>query len=345
MVAPPMTWLSPAPRRLQRSRRVARGVRTSRLSCLPRLSRPLVVALSVAQLLAPANVHATALAMPAMHAAVQGAPPPCPKDPTAAPPSEALALKNAAQEMRAAESHIKASRLFRDAVEELPDCATYADERLLWSLWAIESFDRAGVADESGDLLRATEDAVAKIEASPNGDLMSDYPRLVAARDRMRGSASPQESAPVSPQEQAPGQRTPLATRLGIGLMASGGTLVVAGTIVSGIYSARANRLTDRLAGGGGIYEQWAAADCGATAEAGEASACAGLRDARADIRREGVAVNRVVITSLVLVAIGSAVVLAGLGSYLHGRKTTRRAHARLRVVPTFGGLSLSGTF
>ncbi|HEY0133967.1 MAG TPA: hypothetical protein VGB85_07800 [Nannocystis sp.] len=341
-----MTWLSPAPRRLQRSRRVARG-RLFRLPDLPDLLDLLVMALSVAQVLAPTSVHAmpmmpTMLAAPAVHA-MQAPPPPCPEDPTATPPSEALALKNAAQEMRAAESYVKASRLFRDAVEELPDCATYADERLLWSLWAIETFDKAGVADESGELLHATEDAVTRIEASPNGRLMPDYPRLVAARDRMRDTA-PRRPFMRAPRATNP-NRAPLATRLGVGLMASGGPLVLAGTIVAGVYSARANRLTDRLAGGGGIYEQWAAAGCGPTAEAGEASACAGLRDARADIRREGVAVNRVVITSLVLVAIGSAIVLAGLGSYLHGRNTARRGHARVRMVPTFGGLSLSGSF
>ena len=311
----------------------------------------MAVVLSAAQLLTPANVQAAVKVMKVMKVMQDPQATPlrdCPEDPAAAPPSEALALKNAAQEMRAAQSLrslIKASRLFRDAVEELPDCATYADERLRWSLWAIETFDQAGITDEDGELLRSTVDAVTKIEASPNGRLMPDYPRLVAARDRMRDSAG---WRPLARRPRAHGaHKPPLATRLGVGLMASGGPLVLAGTIVAGVYSARANRLTDRLAGAGGIYEQWAAAGCGPTAESGEASACVGLRDARADIRREGATVNRVVITSLVLVAVGSAIVLAGLGSYLHGRTIARRdrASARLRILPTFGGLSLSGSF
>ncbi len=127
--------------------------------------------------------------------------------------------------------------------------------------------------------------------------------------------------------------------------MASGAPLLLTGTIVAGVYSARANGLTDRLTGDDGIYEQWTASGCGPAAEPGEASACAGLRDARADIRREGHTVNTIVITSLVMVAVGSVVVLAGLGSYLHGRSLGRRGQARLRVVPTFGGLSLRGAF
>ena len=292
----------------------------------------MVAVLATAQLLGPADVQA---ATQASQPAGAG----CPDDPAVAPPSDALALKNAAQEMRAAESWAKASRLFRDAVEELPDCATYADERLLWSLWAVETFERAEIKDD-GELLRSTEDAVTKIEASPNGRLHPDYPRLVGARDRLRASA---RGRPRSRRPPAVA-RAPFATRLGVGLMASGAPVLLTGTIVAGVYSARANALTDRLTGDNGIYEQWTAAGCGPAAEPGEAAACEGLRGTRADIRREGHTVNTVVITSLVMVAVGSVLVLAGLGSYLHGRSVARR-HAQLRVVPTFGGLAVHGRF
>ena len=292
----------------------------------------MVAVLATAQLLGPADVQA---ATQASQPAGAG----CPDDPAVAPPSDALALKNAAQEMRAAESWAKASRLFRDAVEELPDCATYADERLLWSLWAVETFERAEIKDD-GELLRSTEDAVTKIEASPNGRLHPDYPRLVGARDRLRASA---RGRPRSRRPPAVA-RAPFATRLGVGLMASGAPVLLTGTIVAGVYSARANALTDRLTGDNGIYEQWTAAGCGPAAEPGEAAACEGLRGTRADIRREGHTVNTVVITSLVMVAVGSVLVLAGLGSYLHGRSVTRR-HTQLRVVPTFGGLAVHGRF
>jgi len=325
-----MTGLPSAPRRLQRSRRDIRG------------SRLVAAALAITQLFGPAESQATSqTSQPA--GATQ---PACPADPAAAPPSEALALKNAAQEMRAAESWAKASRLFRDAVEELPNCATFADERLLWSLWAVETFERADIKDD-GQLLSSTEDAVTKIEATPNGRRHPDYPRLVDARDRLQANARwrPRlRRAP--PATRAPlGAHAPLATRLGVGLMVSGAPVLLTGTIVAGAYSARANALTDQLTGDGGIYEQWTASGCGPAAEPGEAAACAGLRDARADIRRDGQTVNTVVITSLVMVAVGSVIVLAGLGSYLHGRSIDRRSRAQLRVVPTFAGLALRGSF
>ncbi len=321
-----MTWLSPAPRRLERSRRA-----TARHAIV------LTASLGVMPIVMPTSVRAAARTQePALEPA-----PACPADPVAAPPSEALALKNAAQEMRAAQSWAKASRLFRDAVEELPACATYADERLRWSLWAVETFDRAQVADD-GQLLRALEDAVDKIETTPNGRLLPDYPQLVAARDRLR------DSAPWRPFTRAPDQpRKPMAIRLGIGLMAGGAPVLLTGTILAGVFGARAVVLNDRLTGPAGVYEQWGAAGCGPAAEPGEASACAGLRDTRTDIRSQGAAVNRVVIASLVLVGVGSAVVLAGLGTYLHGRKQGRRLGQRadLRILPSFGGLTISGRF
>lgn len=316
-----MTGLPSAPRRLKRSRRDLRG------------SRLVAAVLAMTQLFGSAESQAAT--QPA--GATQ---PACPDDPAAAPPSEALALKNAAQEMRAAESWAKASRLFRDAVEELPDCATYADERLLWSLWAVETFERADIEDD-GQLLSNTEDAVTKLEATPNGRLHPDYPRLVGARDRLRAGARWRPRLrPASPDA-----RAPLTTRLGVGLMASGAPLLLTGTIVAGVYSASANGLTHQLTGDAGIYEQWTASGCGPAADPGEAPACARLRDARAEIRREGQTVNTVVITSLVMVAVGSVIVLAGLGSYLHGRSVGRRRGAQLRVVPTFAGLALRGAF
>lgn len=333
-----MTRLSSAPRRLQRSRRGVGGSRASRASHasrlirLSRLSRLIIAALATVQLLGPAELQAATQAATQPRTA-------CPDDPAATPPSEALALKNAAQELRGAESWAKASRLFRDAVEELPDCATYADERILWSLWAVETFERADIEDD-GELLRSTEDAVTKIEATPNGRLHPDYPRLVDARARLRASARWQPRSRGQPS----GARAPFATRLGIGVMATGAPVLLTGTIVAGVYSARANGLTGQLTGEGGVYEQWTAASCGPAAEPGEAAACKGLRDTRADIRREGQTVNTMVITSLVMVAVGSVIVLAGLGSYLHGRSVARR-HAQLRVVPTFGGLAVHGRF
>lgn len=323
MVQPGMTWVPWAQRRLQRS---------------PRYAHLLALALATEGLV-PRPVQAAA------RSAIQAptAAPDCPEALDADPPSEALALKNAAQEMRAAQSWAKASRLFRDAVEELPDCATYADERLLWSLRAVDTFRQAEIADD-GTLLNFTEDSVRRLEAIPGGSQLPDYPRLVAARDELQDGARWRPRLAREPQSARP--QLPLAQRLGLGLMIGGGGLLLAGTVVTGIYSARANALTQQLSGPGGVYEQWAAEDCGPTIMLGESSRCSDLRADQAELRRDGFAANRAVIGSLVMVSVGAAVVLAGLGTYLHGRRAAPwRERSTLRLLPTAGGLVFSGRF
>ncbi len=328
-----MTWVPWAQRRRERRPR-CKAIRTG----ARRLTRTLAVMLTVAEIGAARPARAAATQGPATRRV-------CPEALDASPPSEALALKNAAQEMRAAQSWAKASRLFRDAVEELPDCATYADERLRWTLWAVDTHKQAGIADD-GALLDLTVDSVARLDAIPGGSTMPDYPRLVVLRDELRaGARSQPEPPPPVPSQTYRAQAPPLAQSLGIGLMASGAPLVITGTILTGVYSARARDLTRRLGGPGGVYEQWAAADCGQVAEPGESPRCAGLRDERSDIRSDGLASNRVVIASLVLVGVGAAVLFAGLGTYLHGRRARPARRAALRLLPAPGGLVLSGSF
>lgn len=322
MVLAAMTWLPPAQRRLQRRRR---GVR---LMALALATAEILAARPV--LAAHAAAHAPAVDPPAND---------CPADPEAAPPSEALALKNAAQELRAAQSWAKASRMFREAVDELPACDAFADERLLWTLLAVDTFKQAGVPDEDGALLHATDATVKHLDQTPHGRLLPDYPRVVAARDELRAGTPRWLRRPPPP------TRAPLATRLGLGLMISGAPVVLTGTILAGVYSSRAGQLSQQLTGPGGVYEQWSDIGCPPMAEPGEPSTCAGLRDTRADLRQQGFATNRVVIGSLVLVGVGAAIVVAGLATYVHGRRLQRRQRATLQVLPAPGGLTLTGRF
>jgi hypothetical protein len=97
--------------------------------------------------------------------------------------------------------------------------------------------------------------------------------------------------------------------------------------------------------GPGGIYESWTAAGCSSVPEAGESSSCPGLRDSRNELRAQGFAANKVVIGSLVLVGVGAAIIIAGLGSYLYGRKLQRRQRAQLHILPAPGGLAITGRF
>lgn len=302
----------------------------------------MTVLLLAAEVLSGRPVHAAPVDLPgktAVDDAAAGSPA-CPEDRDATPPSEALALKNAAQEMRAARSFAKASRLFRDAVDELPACDAYADERLLWTMLAVDTFKQAGVRDEDGDLLRTTDATVRHLDTTPHGRLLPDYPRVVAARDELR-AGTPWYLRRDPP----PSTRAPLATRLGIGMILSGTPVLITGTILAGVYSARVGHLSQELTGPGGVYEKWTEAGCNSTAEEGEPSICPGLRDTRADLRAQGYAANKVVIGSLVLVGVGAAIVVAGLGSYLHGRRLQRRQRAHLHLLPAPNGVALVGRF
>ncbi len=263
----------------------------------------------------------------------------CPEEDGAAPPGQALALKNAAQELRAVGSFAKASRYFRDAVEELPDCATYADERLRWSLWAAETAERGGVTDD-GELLTFLDASVAEIESTLAGRDLPDYLQLVAVRDRERKALA---TRPHRPRPQQPVR----GGRVGPALMGAGAPEVVGGAGVLGGFSAGAQGLSNGLTGAGGVYTQWSALDCSLAAQPGESPGCANLRQQRAEIRSEGLAANRVVVTSIVLLAVGSALVLAGLATHLHGLKAQRRRGplARLRLLPAGPGLALHGSF
>lgn len=331
MVRAAMSWLPSAQRRCERRRR-ASGLVT--------------VLLAAAEILAARPVHATAAApvdLPANGATNSGeaaGPPACPEDAEAAPPSEALALKNAAQEMRAAGSWAKASRLFREAVDELPACDTYADERLLWTMLAVDTFKQAGVRDEGGELLHTLDATVGHLDRTPHGRLLPDYPRAVAARDELRAG-----TPWYLRRQPAPPTRAPLATRLGVGMMLAGAPVLITGTILAGVYSARAGHFSQELTGPGGVYEKWTAAGCTSTPEMGEPPICSGLRDTRADLRAQGFAANKVVIGSLVLVGVGAAIVVAGLGSYLHGRRSQKRQRANLQLLPAPNGVALIGRF
>jgi hypothetical protein len=330
MVLAAMSWLPSAQRRLERRRRGARRVMALVLAAEVLAGRP-VHAAPAAPVDLPANGSADDPA---------AGPPTCPEDRDPAPPSEALALKNAAQEMRAARSWVKASRLFREAVDELPACDAYADERLLWTMLAIDTFKQAGVRDEDGELLRTADATVNHLDTTPHGRLLSDYPRLVAARDELRaGTPWYLRRNPPSP------TRAPLATRLGLGMILSGTPVLITGTILAGVYSARAGHFSQELTGPGGVYEKWTEAGCTSTPEEGEPGTCPGLRDTRADLRAQGFAANKVVIGSLVLVGVGAAIVVAGLGSYLHGRRLQRRQRAHLHLLPAPNGVALVGRF
>ena len=262
------------------------------------------------------------------------APQQCPTDIDAAPPALAMTLKNAGQELRAAGSFLRASQCFRGAVEELPDCATYADERLRWGLWAAEDLERADPGMNT-DLRTFLERQVAVLEASPEGRALPDLPLLIAARDRQKsGRGRGHSDATASP---AP----PRIRRIAGGLLAGGAPLLVVGAVLTGMFKIRGDRLSDRL---GALNTEGTAAGCRAAATPGEPDRCAELRTEHDDLHDEKLVATRGLITGITVLGVGAGLLLAGLVTQLHGRRPARRS-AGLRLLPVGAGLLLRGQF
>ena len=258
----------------------------------------------------------------------------CPDDVDASPPAQALALKNAGQELRAAGSFLRASECFRLAVQELPDCATYADERLRWSLWAAEHFERADPGADP-ELRAFLERQVAKLGVSPESAALPDYPQLVAARDRQRQA---KRTAGPDPATAAPPRRS---MRIGVALMAGAAPLVVSGSVLTGLYNARAHDFSDQLAD---LDKQGADDGCTSAPQHGEQASCADYRQLHDDLHDNRLVTSRGFITGVTLLGVGAGLLLAGLVTHLQGRRAERRL-AGLRLIPARNGLALIGQF
>ena len=257
----------------------------------------------------------------------------CLNDMDAAPPVQALALKNAGQELRVAGSFLRASECFRLAVQELPDCATYADERLRWSLWAAENFERADPGADP-ELRVFLERQVAQLGATPAGAALSDYPQLVAARDRQRAAKT---ASPVLPASPPPRRASPV----GAALMAGAAPLVITGGVLAGIFDARSDRLSEKLAD---LNQKGINEGCTSAPKPGELGRCADYRSDRDSLLDDRLATTRGVITGIAMVGVGAGLLLAGLVTHLQGRRTQRRT-ASMRLLPARNGLVLLGQF
>lgn len=240
--------------------------------------------------------------------------------------------------MRSAEAWSKASRYFRDAALALPLCPTYADERLRWTLWAIETFESSR-ADPDDDLRRFVENQVDLL--APEAARLPDHPQLLAARERLR--PAPEPSAEPVPEDSPP--PAPAARRrAGPALLGTGGAVLVVGAVLGGVFATRARGLSDQLNGEGGHYDRLAAAGCGGEPMVGEDPTCA---TTRADIDRtrdDGHRSNTIAVVGISMAAVGAALALTGLGLTLHARRA-RRSGSALRVVPQWAGLTISGRF
>lgn len=206
----------------------------------------------------------------------------------------------------------------------------------------------------------ALKDYVAAVEKDPGlgadpdevkpvlADIDAELAR-VEAEPAPEGPTEPTDSKPDPSQQQDPGRKLKLA---GIGLMASGGGLIVVGSVLGGVFAVKGGRLGDQLNSMGGLYDQLDEGGCMAEATVGEPPGCPAIHDRIDTARADGKSANTASVVSFAVVGgIGALLVIGGAVSYVLGKKRTNEAPetARLRVLPTagwgHGGLMLQGRF
>lgn len=154
------------------------------------------------------------------------------------------------------------------------------------------------------------------------------------------------DPTPAEKRGEDPGKKLRLA---GIGMMGGGGALLVIGGILGGVFAAKGGRLSAELNGEGGLYQQQRNMNCAETMQVGEAGGCETLRSDIDSTRSAGERSNLASGLSFGLVGgVGALLLIGGAISYSLGRKRSsdwQSETARVRVLPGFGGLTLSGRF
>lgn len=154
------------------------------------------------------------------------------------------------------------------------------------------------------------------------------------------------EPTPSQGKGDDPGKKLRLA---GIGMMGSGGALLVVGGVLGGVFAAKGGRLSTELNGEGGLYQQQMAMNCAETMLPGEPGGCAALRTDINSTRNAGEKSNLASALSFGVVGgVGALLLIGGAISYSLGRKRSadwQSETTRVRVLPGFGGLTLQGRF
>lgn len=275
--------------------------------------------------------------------------PPCPAGGMTQPPGKALSLKNAAQDLRDSEEWAKAAQSFRYAADELPTCHDFDDERLRWSLWAVEAFDKSATTDEAR---RSMADFVVRqLEVlEGHASTLPDLPQLQAARDRLQ--PTPIRRPP--PQLADPGlddtaaSPAPRPSRTPLVLLGVGGAVLVLSVALLTPFSLRNARFDRMLNGKDGVYAQMAAQGCGLSPGEdripGFVPNCDALRGHREQLLADGKVANAVVISTAVTATLSGIAAITGLALHLRQR-SNKRAVKTMTIGLTPGGLIMQGHF
>lgn len=277
--------------------------------------------------------------------------PACPAAGMSQPPGKALSFKNAAQDLRDREEWAKAAQSFRHAADELPTCEDFDDERLRWSLWAVEAHEKSGDTGAQQAMSDFVARQLAALEDHPSGRALPDLPQLQAARDRLQPSPL-QRPAPTAapPPDTSPDHPHARSSRAPLVLLGVGGAVLALSVALLVPFSLRNKDLDRQLNGEGGIYDQMAAMGCGITPAAdeipGNLNNCNYLRDDREELLAHGQVANAIVIGTAVTASLGGIAAITGLGLHLRQRRAAREtAKTTLTLGPTLNGVFVRGRF
>ncbi|MBL9104356.1 MAG: hypothetical protein JNL82_25645 [Myxococcales bacterium] len=214
--------------------------------------------------------------------------------------------------------------------EQKPELLKSARTTLKDYVTAVEKDPGLGAdPEEVKPVLADIEAELARIEAEPVPD-----------------PSPPDDPTPDPDKQVDPGRKAKLA---GIGLMASGGGLMVIGTIVGGVFAAKGSTVSTQLNGQGGLYDQLDDNNCQPELTVGEPSGCSELHAKIDTARKDGKSANTASLVGFAVVGgLGALMVIGGAVSYVLGKKRSSET-ARLRVLPAagwgYGGLTLQGRF
>jgi len=190
----------------------------------------------------------------------------------------------------------------------------------------------------------ALKEYVAAIEKDPGLGADPEEVKPVLAdidAELARVEAKPEPEGPTEPDSppteraEDPGRKLKLA---GIGLMASGGAMIVVGSIVGGVFGAKGSRLSEELNSDGGLYSQLKTEGCNNVADpANEPDPCDALHTRIDETKAGGNTANTATIVGFGVVGgVGALLVIGGAVSYVLGKKrTSDGTTARMRVLPT----------
>ena len=223
------------------------------------------------------------------------------------------------------------------------------------------AYKRLYDAEQQPDLLHNAKKALVEyvdaIEKDPTlgADPEEVKPVLAEIDAELERTRPPEVEPEPEPPPPAPDPVDPGKSRrlLGIGLMSGGGALTVIGVAVGAVFASKGAGLHDQLNGQGGVYDDLKANGCGLSPDkdvsGADAATCDALRVDRQGLVDDGKRANGVAIGMTAVGVVGLGLLIGGAVAFAQGKRATAEwqssQRARVRLLPTMGGVLLQGRF